>query len=73
MSSINFGVGSSGTYRFFWRVLPIAAFTVFKLAGLFALNSTFGSVPLAIRYLRGERLVLEPTNIRLGRPATVAA
>ncbi len=63
------GLTSSSGSKIFWRLLPIGAFAVFMLAGSFALNSAFGSVPVALRYLRGERLILEPSAIRIDRPA----
>jgi hypothetical protein len=56
------------TSKFYWKLLPIGVFCIIMLGGSFALRSAFGSVPVALRYLRGERLILEPSEIRIDRP-----
>lgn len=43
-----------------WIVIPILVFGISVLGGVVALNNLFGSYSIAFKYLRGERLILEP-------------
>lgn len=59
---------SSRCSKVLWMLAPVIVFFVVMLIGSIAMRSAFGTFPLAMRYLRGERLVIEPDEIHVERP-----
>ena len=51
-----------------WAFTPIGLFLVIMFFGSCMLSSAFGSIPVAMRYLSGERVILEPMEVVLERP-----
>lgn len=51
-----------------WAFAPIGLFLVIMFFGSCMLSSAFGSIPVAMRYLSGERVILEPMEVVLERP-----
>ena len=52
------------------RLIPWVVALLILGGGLGAARVQFGSIALAVRYARGERLILEPASIRTGSLAT---
>jgi hypothetical protein len=51
-------------FRLAYLIAPICVFFAFLIWYF------FGSLPVALRFLRGERLILEPSQVRVGKLST---
>lgn len=55
-----------GSARRSWLWASLAICGVVLALGTFAVKRSFGSLPVALHYLRGERFILEPARLRVG-------